>query len=664
MTGACSCEKKNFQIAYQDELRLTAVACPDLSALEVKQLVARKLRPKFKADLASVTSERANFSEYEGPEFTVDELGRVYYPAYGRGMVELNERTRDLTPEQYIPAQHKASLLVEQAFREGATRVVTAFFRPGGDHRDLVEMIFDPVTRKGKTKVINTAPDGNYHSFEKMSEIAQGRFADLTPVKPIEHVFILADKPPVFQRDQEFAIKPDPNPLISQQSTPPFAEHISGSSQELLVRPEKVIAMPLQPNQKKTVDEIFAVTQSSLMAKPSEIFDRKSAIVTPPAREVLPVSAAGANKRHVHLVEWASLAPLKKERKTGDPPGRLIDRSPRSGKLFFGLNLEKPETQKAPKEIRRAEKAIKLTAKTEAFKAAVSALLRILSHELPKPIKTIIKKEARQSKKRAIPITGSRSALPGFDFVARHPRHDHKTENHKLQARQTIETRRQTIKEKLSVGKKSERPRKKMPGQESYKMSSKRKKGPEPASKTPEFRTKNPEQRTKNKEFQSLSRKGKRRYKTSPRLLGLKKFELRESRTSRKIRRRRFGRSASTKEILLRARQTKERKIGQGEIETRRPRRIERQLAFVFVLWLIVAAHKRRTHRVSTISRLKVERKKILKPVKRKATDTSILAAIIWYLEAFKEVHLTNLASLTSSINSFPPTGVIFAVIP
>lgn len=194
MNGGHSPTKANYQISYDDEVKKVKGEHQEWEPTDIRKEVALRLRPRFRQDKVAYENETKNFQEYDGPEFTLKN-GEVYYQLYDRSLDELNTRTLELTPDQYSLAQHQASAVINKAFKDGATEVVTSYYREGQDHRDLLVMKIDPATGIGKTRIINCAQNGNYHDFTNMQSIAKSRFTTHYEIRPTDNVFILSNKP-------------------------------------------------------------------------------------------------------------------------------------------------------------------------------------------------------------------------------------------------------------------------------------------------------------------------------------------------------------------------------------------------------------------------------------------------------------------------------------
>lgn len=189
----CESKNENFWIAMDDQTNVVQALHPDWSSHDVKVEVASFLRPKFKLDILAKKAEE-NATQGCDLEIELTPDGDIRYVKYGRTLSELNERTRTLTPEQYHPEDAITNAAIREAFAQGATRVVTSYWRPGEDHRDFVVMELDRKTGKGKSKTVNVeAVIGKTFGFRDMSKQAEKLFSGLEINFPDEKVFVATD---------------------------------------------------------------------------------------------------------------------------------------------------------------------------------------------------------------------------------------------------------------------------------------------------------------------------------------------------------------------------------------------------------------------------------------------------------------------------------------
>lgn len=194
---SCIPEKQSFLNAYDAEAVVVKEEHPDWSASQQRKAIASFLRPKFQMDMAAAARESRGETEYQvsEAEFTLTETGDIFYTKYGRTLEELNERTKQLYPDMYSQTDHATSNLIQEAFRQGATNVVTGYFRAGDDHRDIIVMQLDPDTKIGTTNIISTVRNEGHQSFESLKLKAQQSFSFLNTVTPDARVFVLSDVP-------------------------------------------------------------------------------------------------------------------------------------------------------------------------------------------------------------------------------------------------------------------------------------------------------------------------------------------------------------------------------------------------------------------------------------------------------------------------------------
>jgi hypothetical protein len=171
-----------------------------LSEHEARVKVAELFRPRFHSMEESAKIENSGAKEYENGEFAFNEQGRMYYPKDGVTAEELHLNQLRLSelhdkPEEYSLEAHQTTILIEQAFRNGSTVVVTSYGRNNGDNRDVLEYHYDSITNKGFVRVHNTEVDGKFHAFDDIKEIAKSKFLGLHEMKITSNVFVLSDKP-------------------------------------------------------------------------------------------------------------------------------------------------------------------------------------------------------------------------------------------------------------------------------------------------------------------------------------------------------------------------------------------------------------------------------------------------------------------------------------
>ncbi len=191
--AGCNCNKETDLKAYQDLTETLKTQHFDWSSPQVRREAAKIFRPQYRQNADSRRQELSGAKEYDGTDFTYSAEGDIRF-TYGdgsMGLLEFHERQLRLTPEAYSEAQHQTSLLIDQAFRSGATEVVTSYLEPSGQ-RDIVVMTLDRATGKGKMRIINTLND---HTMPEMRSLIKSNFSHLSEIRPTTKAFILSDKP-------------------------------------------------------------------------------------------------------------------------------------------------------------------------------------------------------------------------------------------------------------------------------------------------------------------------------------------------------------------------------------------------------------------------------------------------------------------------------------
>jgi len=191
----CECNKDIFKSAYDDEVITVRAQTPEISEHELRVKVAQNLRPRFRADMDWAKQEASGEVNYEGPHFNVSADGDVIYPGYNNmSLDELHERQLRILPDEYSPEEHATSRLIREAFRNGATRVVTSYARDGVDNRDIVVLEIDPVTREGRMRIINTSKNGTNNDFNTITSIIEQQFSNLKKSSASDTVVVFSDK--------------------------------------------------------------------------------------------------------------------------------------------------------------------------------------------------------------------------------------------------------------------------------------------------------------------------------------------------------------------------------------------------------------------------------------------------------------------------------------
>ena len=202
--GFCGGSKEVWKISYEKKVEEIKKNNPELSPSEVRHEAVLDLRLRHRADRASMINERSNLEKYEATKFMWDEKKGVRYKGngYDTGIEDFHTRQQDFMPEKYSLDDHLTSKAINEAFRNGATTVVTSYHREGKDHRDILIMNLDPITKEGTTTVINTAVDGNFHTFDGIIAIAKEQFSTLKEMHLSEKTFLLVDKEIPLERIQ------------------------------------------------------------------------------------------------------------------------------------------------------------------------------------------------------------------------------------------------------------------------------------------------------------------------------------------------------------------------------------------------------------------------------------------------------------------------------
>jgi hypothetical protein len=197
----CSPDKQSYLDSYDVETVIAKQNNPDASEHDIRVLVARNFRPKYKYLKESTLKDVSGVENQDGQFVFAD--GRMFYPSYGEHGTfadEFHIRQKILSEIRhdaslYSETDYQTTLLIQQAFREGATVVTTAFARDGNDNRDVMEYVFDKQTGRGVIKTHNTAPDGHFHTYETIKKIAGKISPELREVNVSDRVFIRTDVP-------------------------------------------------------------------------------------------------------------------------------------------------------------------------------------------------------------------------------------------------------------------------------------------------------------------------------------------------------------------------------------------------------------------------------------------------------------------------------------
>lgn len=193
----CVCEPEIWRTSYENVKEQVRLLHSDWSDIAIKQETAQRFRPRYRADVASIQQENGDSAEYQAKNggFTLNQQGEMVYTEggfAGETLEGLHLNQKKLRPQEYSLSDHQTSLSIQEAFRNGATEVITSYHRPGEDHTDILVMRYDPVTKVGTTYIISDKE--RTHSFTEIIQIAKSRFSDLQTIKTSDKSFVLTDK--------------------------------------------------------------------------------------------------------------------------------------------------------------------------------------------------------------------------------------------------------------------------------------------------------------------------------------------------------------------------------------------------------------------------------------------------------------------------------------
>lgn len=201
---SCANTKEISRTSYELLFEEVSSLYPDWDESAVRRETAVQYRPRYYQDQASARVENSGMREYFSTEFTLTARGTIYFPGYKTDLEKLHQNQLKKTPEQYSLTDHQTSRLIQHAFANGATEVVTSYAREGSDNRDIIIMTYDPILNKGTQRILNTAVDGGYHTYDTIRQLAKNAFANLEESSPTARSFILTDIPlPPEQLNQE-----------------------------------------------------------------------------------------------------------------------------------------------------------------------------------------------------------------------------------------------------------------------------------------------------------------------------------------------------------------------------------------------------------------------------------------------------------------------------
>ena len=226
----CIPEKENSLAAYKDKYASLQQQYPEWTPHDLRVHTAQDLLPKFLADQETARRENLGLPVNDVPEaaFTMTDTGSVWYPNYGSGvgLVELSERSKKIMPDKYSPDEHATSLLIEAQFQDGATTVATSY---GG--RDVVIMEYDPITKEGKTTIINTAVLKEAQG-KTIQAFMQEYFPQFASVFVTNNVFLFSDKTLSLTKAKEIV-----RPVLQGVATVTKMQFVQSNQQEYVPLP-------------------------------------------------------------------------------------------------------------------------------------------------------------------------------------------------------------------------------------------------------------------------------------------------------------------------------------------------------------------------------------------------------------------------------------------
>jgi len=181
--------------SYQNVVDQIRTAGPDLDDHNIRIMAAEIFRPRFREDRRTDILESSDEKEYQANEFVMKD-GQLFFPKYDTTLEQLHLNQLEKRPEEYSPEDHQTSLLIQEAFRNGATIVSTVYARKGSDNRDIVEMVYDPKTNRGFTRIVNTQEQGKNHEFDTIKSIARKRLDLFKETRLSDRIFIMSDVKP------------------------------------------------------------------------------------------------------------------------------------------------------------------------------------------------------------------------------------------------------------------------------------------------------------------------------------------------------------------------------------------------------------------------------------------------------------------------------------
>jgi hypothetical protein len=273
--------KQSLHDSYDVDMHIVRSASPDMSDHDVRVFVADNFRPKFQYLKTADKIENNGDLTYDNGDFIMVN-GKMFYPHYGEHGTfadDLHEREKILAeirndPSLYHEDAYKTTVAIEDAFAHGATVVNTAFIHDAVSNRDLMEYRIDKETGMGKIQVLNTAPDGHFHSFEHIKEIAKRKEPRLHEINISDTAFILTDA--TTDQDKAGKVRSSIRPELVQPEIKNIRDDSrnfrSGETQPDEKRiPEKIDAQPgrsipadLAENTIRTAEYVTAKTLSDI----------------------------------------------------------------------------------------------------------------------------------------------------------------------------------------------------------------------------------------------------------------------------------------------------------------------------------------------------------------------------------------------------------------
>lgn len=402
----CETCKESYLDSYDvtvDKIRQTQ---PDLSAHDVRVFAAQKFRPVFHEMKAGEAVEDSGEREYENGEFTLTTDGRIYYPRtdnfaedFHNNQIRLSEMRRDFN--KYSATDHQTTLLVQQAFASGATVVKTSYARDGEDNRDVLTFRYNPVTKKGKIEIIDTATGGKLHSFETIKQIARSQDTNLIETRVSDRVFILTDRmvisiPPsrhdVSHKDDR-SMRVDVNteyihrPMTDKESSRIHDKPLSNGPKQ-----DVDIAVRISDSAWRTVKNTLSDTQKGTKQTVSFLGDDEQQRDAKRRILVLPVAEQIRRLFHADKKVDKDETRDRHQKETRRERLTLVKIREKPANIIEVINKEHTEMQ-------RTVRALAIVAETRVAIGAVPFLIGTLAKEQPKAMKAVEKSVIRHERK-------------------------------------------------------------------------------------------------------------------------------------------------------------------------------------------------------------------------------------------------------------------------